>query len=208
MCKGLSIDRDSLRADEQGATMVEFVFTAAAFFMLIVVTFEAAILGFRSLSVQYVASRTAREIALFSGNEGTGDRNITFARDLSENLMDQVGLGVPQGNVRDPWRRTRRSCARWARRNYFNSARLRRFCENLPPAPSLWDDNVQFCEMSRVVRHPANPRFGECLPNPGPTGFFGDPGDFVVVRIVYPTKYFFQMMRLNVIGWAAARNEE
>jgi Flp pilus assembly protein TadG len=52
------------RRTESGAVFLEFLLSALFFFTIVLVTLEAAIACFRILGVQYLASQTARTLAL------------------------------------------------------------------------------------------------------------------------------------------------
>lgn len=86
---------------EDGATAVELTFSLMAFLVFIIVTIEAGIIGFRTLTAQYVASQTAREAAIFGGNTN-GGRNIRAVQNYSYDLARQRGLNLPS---RREWRR-------------------------------------------------------------------------------------------------------
>lgn len=95
---GIRSEKMKIRAEvksECGATAVELTFSLMAFLVFIIVTIEAGIIGFRTLTAQWVASQTAREAAIFGGDEGTGDVNITLVRNYSHNLASNRGLNLP-----------------------------------------------------------------------------------------------------------------
>jgi hypothetical protein len=46
---------------EHGTTLIEFAIAALVFFLLLGLVIDCALLGYRTLSIQYVASRTSRE---------------------------------------------------------------------------------------------------------------------------------------------------
>lgn len=95
-------ERASVR-EERGATIVEFALSMGVFFVLILFTVECALLGYRSLTVQYVASRTARE-GLLSGSTTTGIRNVavSIAGPLGFELDPVDNVQVCHDNQVDP----------------------------------------------------------------------------------------------------------
>ncbi len=177
--------------------MVEFAFAASWFFLLIVVTFESAVLGWRALTAQFIASSIARESALFGGEEGVGKANVRAMKDQSYELATRLGLRLaPYGT--DPWTPWRNWCI------LINNAHP--ICGIIPPPPPApWHNNVQICPISGIDTTSSSPTFGQCTSK---QDTFGDQSEFVIVRVEIPTQYFFQQMTINVIGEAAARNEK
>lgn len=170
----------AITANESGAIMVEFTFSAIAFFMFLIVTFEIGIVGWRSVTVQYIASQTVREAAMFAGNEGSSPagKNITTMLEYSRRLALNYSLDAQKiTNTNDPWK------------DNFSICEL---------------ENVGLFNTANAGRCMATAQFGDNDND----GLLGSPEDFIVVRIVLPTRFLLQTMVIEVVGWAAARNEE
>lgn len=78
---------------ERGATLIEFAITFLPFMMLVLASVECAIVGFRSLSIQYVASHGVRKAIL---RQYTVDQ---LKKDHIQPLANNLGIPVALSNI-------------------------------------------------------------------------------------------------------------
>ena len=164
------------RADQSGAVAVEFAFSATAFFLFLIVTFEIGIVGWRAVTAQYIASKAVREAAFFAGDEGAPPNRPNYyrVRNYARRMAADYGINISHNDFK-----------------------------------ALFD----VCPLEYVANFD-QPNAGQCEPTrPAsqgyyPGGNFGEPESFIVVRVVIPSRIVLQTIRINVTGWAIARNEE
>ena len=91
------------RHDQSGAVAVELAFSATAFFLFLIVTFEIGIVGWRAVTAQYIASKVVREAAFFAGDEGAAAPyrpNYNRVRNYARRMAADYGINFTAAEFR------------------------------------------------------------------------------------------------------------
>ena len=81
-----------VKINERGAVMVETAMTFLVFMLFALLIFETGIAGFRALSVQYVASATARRAIL-------GDMTVPTIKDFAILQGENFRIGLEEEDI-------------------------------------------------------------------------------------------------------------
>ncbi|HQH25785.1 MAG TPA: hypothetical protein PLP17_00185 [Oligoflexia bacterium] len=181
---------------EQGAVFIEFTFSALAILFILVVTIESALAGFRSLGAQYVASMTARQLTLHQSPV----RSVIGARVFAHQLA--LNLGVP---IERPKNTSYSSYPAAERSEYgIDKADVGQAVKDKKISTNVAAKNGNAVYVTGIAVCPAEQLDinRQCT-----TSGIGTREQYIAVRVQTTSPFLMGRIRLNLVGFAMARNE-